>query len=96
MMVGEQLFCSVDARSLTNTWIFFFFLSPTVIAFALCCKSFPWAFPWKCNGPKQDLVDCVAEKGSPAMFLKLRDEYIDKKIEKKRKEEAEASGNAGK
>ncbi|CDO55483.1 similar to Saccharomyces cerevisiae YKL137W CMC1 Evolutionarily conserved copper-binding protein of the mitochondrial intermembrane space [Geotrichum candidum] len=65
-------------------------------AFALCCKSFTWSFPWKCNGPKQDLIDCVGEKGSPAMFQKLREEYIDKKIEKKRKEEAEAAAAAGK
>lgn len=80
-----------DGKINTNIrFILIFRLIRFFLEFALCCKEFRWTFPWKCNVPKQALMDCVAVKGSPAMFQKLRDEYIDRKIAAKKEAEAEA------
>lgn len=50
------------------------------LAFAECCKLYPLMFPWKCTTESEAMRECVGRYGSTAMFDKLREEYIERKI----------------
>lgn len=79
---------------LTNPCVSFF--SPSfllfkldILAFAECCKEYPLMFPWKCSAQSALMNECVGRYGSPAMFDKLREEYIERKINYRKKVEDE-------
>lgn len=37
-------------------------------------------FPWRCTKTKEAMIECVGHYGSTAMFGRLREEYIERKI----------------